>query len=195
MRLSTPRIQPVDMDRLTPEQEELLDKRRGFAGQDQPLNVLRTIAQSPRALKRYLLWSDYILGPHSDLPPRLRELVILRTGWLCRSGYEWAQHCVVGREVGLSDAEIERVKAGPAVAGWSPVEAAALRATDELVADQFITDTTWSALEPLGDKGRMDLVFTCGQYAMVAMLLNSTGVQLEAGRRTEKFCVEFGSGE
>ena len=36
-----------------------------------------------------------------------------------------------------------------------------------------------AALEPLGDKGRMDLVFTVGQYTQVSMMLNSFGVQLE----------------
>ena len=179
MRLAAPRIPPVDMEQLTPEQAELLQQRGGFAGKAEPLNVLRTIAQAPRALKRYLLWSDYILGPHSDLPPRLRELVILRVAWLCRSEYEWAQHCVVGREVGLGDDDITRVEQGPAVKGWSPLEVAVLSATDELFGDQFITDSTWQALDALGDKGRMDLVFTCGQYLMVAMLLNSIGVQID----------------
>ncbi len=182
MRLSKPRIPPVELDRMTPEQEASLAGRGGFAGQAEPLAVLRTIAQAPRTLKRYLGWSDYILGPHSDLKPRLRELVILRTGWLCRSGYEWSQHAVVGRDVGLGEEEIARVKRGAAASGWSALEAAALLATDQLVGDQFIDEPTWQALAPLGDKGRMDLVFTCGQYVMVAMLLNSLGVQLEAGQ-------------
>ena len=186
MRLATPRIHPVDMDRLTPEQAELLEGRGGFAGEERPLKVLRTIAQAPRALKRYLLWSDYLLGPHSDLPVRLRELVILRTGWLCRSGYEWAQHVAVAREAGLTADEIARVKAGPRADGWTPMERASLQAADDLLSTHFITDATWLALSDLGDKGRMDLVFTCGQYVMVAMFLNSVGVQLEAGQEPDQ---------
>ena len=182
MRLSSPRIPPVDLDALTPEQAEQLDRRKGFAGQAQPLNVLRTIAQAPKALKRYGLWSDYLLGRYSDLDVRLRELVILRVGWLCRSGYEWTQHSHVGREVGLTQDEIDRVKDGADAPGWAALEAAALRATDELVGDYFITDATWAALAGLGDKGRMDLIFTCGQYVMVSMLLNSAGVQLDPGQ-------------
>ncbi len=185
MRLSTPRIPPVDMEHLTSEQAVLLDQRGGFAGEDRPLKVLRTIAQAPRALKRYLLWSDYLLGPHSDLSVRLRELAILRTGWLCRSGYEWAQHVTVARQAGLSDDEIARVKLGPGALDWPPLERAVLNAVDELFSDHFITDSTWQALSDLGDKGRMDLVFTCGQYVMVAMLLNSLGVQLESGQELE----------
>jgi hypothetical protein len=44
-----------------------------------------------------------------------------------------------------------------------------------------VSDATWDALAELGDKGRMDLVFTVGQYTQVSMILNSFGVQLEDG--------------
>ena len=37
------------------------------------------------------------------------------------------------------------------------------------------------ALAPLGDKGRMDLVMTVGQYTQVSMILNSFGIQVEEG--------------
>ena len=66
-------------------------------------------------------------------------------------------------------------------AGWSDLDRAMLRATDELTTDHFVTDATWAALAPLGDKGRMDLVMTVGQYTQVSMILNSFGVQVEDG--------------
>ena len=50
-------------------------------------------------------------------------------------------------------------------------------------ADQFITDKTWAALKAhFSDKQCMDLVFTAGQYTQVSMILNSFGVQLDAGQ-------------
>ena len=33
----------------------------------------------------------------SSLPPREREMAILRVGWLCRSGYEFHQHTRIGK--------------------------------------------------------------------------------------------------
>jgi hypothetical protein len=60
------------------------------------------------------------------------------------------------------------------------LDAAILRACDELVRGHFVTDPTWAALAELGDEGRMDLVYTVGQYTQVSMLLNSAGVQLDA---------------
>ncbi len=67
-------------------------------------------------------------------------------------------------------------------AGWSAADAALIRAADELHADQFVTDATWKALgEHFTQKQCMDVVFTAAQYTQVSMLLNSFGVQLDAG--------------
>lgn len=184
MRLSAPRIEPLDMDRLDEEQREVLapfaDPSNKVGG-GRVLNIFRTLARAPKALTGFLAWGNYILSRRNSLPPREREIVILRTGWLCRSGYEFAQHRRIGIDCGLTPEEIERIKAGPDAPGWTPIEAAMLRAADELVADHFVSDASWNALEELGDKGRMDLVFTVGQYTQVSMLLNSFGIQLEDG--------------
>ena len=100
---------------------------------------------------------------------------------MCVFRYEFAQHRRIGLDCGLSEAEIERIKQGPDVPGWSALDAAMLRATDELTENHFVSNATWAALEELGDRGRMDLVFTVGQYTQVSMMLNSFGVQLESG--------------
>lgn len=182
MRLSQPRIAPVDMDRLDEEQAAVLApfaNPENKVGGGKVLNIFRTLAHAPRALTAFLGWGNYMLSRRNSLPAREREIVILRTGWLCRSGYEFAQHRRIGLACGLSADEIERIKVGPDAPGWTALEAAMLRAADELVSDHFVSDGTWAALGELGDKGRMDLVFTVGQYTQVSMILNSFGVQLE----------------
>jgi len=108
--------------------------------------------------------------------------LILRIGWLCRAEYEWSQHVVIGRAVGLSDAEIDRIGDGPDAPGWSADDAALLRAVDELHADACIADATWQALAGrFSTQQIMDVIFTVGQYALVSMALNSLGVQLDEG--------------
>lgn len=178
MRLGRPRIAPLDLGALDAEQGEVLAP---FVERGPVLNIFATMARAPQALKAFLGWGNYILSRRNSLSPRQRELAILRTGFLCGSGYEWTQHHRIGLDSGLSAAEIETIKGGPDAGQWSPLERAILRACDQLVADHFVADATWAALEELGDKGRMDLVFTVGQYTQVSMLLNSFGVQLEAG--------------
>jgi alkylhydroperoxidase family enzyme len=185
LRLTAPRIEPVDLGRLDADQRAalapFLENDSGKVGGGRVLNIFRTLAHAPRALTAFLGWGSYILSRRNALPERDRELVILRTGYNCRSGYEWTQHKRIGLDCDLSEAEIERIKAGPDAEGWSDLDRAMLRATDELTGQHFVTDATWAALAPLGDKGRMDLVFTVGQYTQVSMILNSFGIQVEEG--------------
>jgi len=178
MRLTKPRFEPLSDAELTPEQAEALeDFRPGPV-----LNIFRTLARAPKALARFNAWGGYVLSRRNDLPPREREIVILRTGWLCKSGYEWTQHHRIGLREGLTAEEIERIKAG-AEAGWSAADAALIRMTDELHADQFVTDAAWAELAAhFTPKQCMDAVFTAGQYTQVSMFLNTFGVQLDAGQ-------------
>jgi alkylhydroperoxidase family enzyme len=185
LRLNAPRIEPVDLDRLDADQraalEPFLAADGGKVGGGRVLNIFRTLAHAPKALTAFLGWGSYILSKRNALSARNRELVILRTGYNCRSGYEWTQHKRIGLDCELSGDEIERIKTGPDAAGWSDLDRAMLRATDELTDHHFVSDAAWAALAPLGDKGRMDLVFTVGQYTQVSMILNSFGIQVEEG--------------
>ena len=176
MRLDQPRIAPVDPNRLTPEEAEAL---KPFEGRP-VLNIFRTFARAPKALTAFLGWGNYVLSRRNALPAREREIVILRIGYLCRSGYEFAQHRRIGLEAGLTAEEITAIKTGAQAASWSAPDQALLRAADELHADQFITPATWEALSAhFDEKQRMDLVFTAAQYTQVSMILNTFGVQLE----------------
>lgn len=180
MRLAAPRIRPLADDELSPEQAAALEPvRQGKLG---VLNIFRTLAHAPKALARFNEWGGYVLSRRNDLPAREREIVILRTGFLCRSGYEFVQHTRIGLDCGLTEDEVARIKQGPD-AGWSAADAALIRATDELHTDQFVTDATWSELgRHFTDKQRMDLVFTVAQYTQVSMILNTFGVQLDEGQ-------------
>ncbi|WP_374659652.1 carboxymuconolactone decarboxylase family protein [Phenylobacterium sp.] len=178
MRLAKPRIAPVQDADLSDEQKEILAPMG-----DRVLNIFRTMVQAPKAAKGFLAWGNYVLSKKNDLPAREREIVILRIGYLCRSGYEWTQHLPIGQRAGLTDEEVVRIKAGADAAGWSAADQALLRAADELHHDQFITEPTWTALKThFSDKQCMDVVFTAGQYTQVSMILNSFGVQLDAGQ-------------
>ena len=176
MRLTTPRVAPKAEADMAPELLALLGPRFKAIP---VLNIFRTLAHAPKAFKRFMAWGGYILSDANSLSPRDRELVILRVGFNWQSGYEWAQHVRIGLDCGLLDAEIERIKVGPADPAWSDRDRALLQATDELTADAFITDKTWAALDGLSEKQRMDLVMTVAQYTQVSMMLNSFGVQLD----------------
>lgn len=173
-----PRIEPVSKENWTPEQQELLEPL-DKAGR--LWNVFTTLANHPDLYRQWLPFATYILRANS-MPPRDREIAILRIGWLCRSEYEWGQHMRMGRRAGLTDDEMRRIAVGPQAPDWSAHDRLLLQATDELHADACIADATWQALSRTYSKQQMmDLVFTVGQYNLVSMALKSFGVERDEG--------------
>jgi alkylhydroperoxidase family enzyme len=167
-------VNPLAVDQLEPE-------LRARFGDGPVLNIFRTLANHPGLMKRWLVFGNHVLSK-TTLPARERELLILRIGWLCRAGYEWGQHVVIGKAAGLTDEEIARIPKGPTAPGWSAADRALLCATDELHEDAFISDATWAELAGSWSTQQLiDLVFTVGQYNLVSMALNSLGVQPEPG--------------
>src|SRR6266568_8854063 len=152
-------------------------------------HAMATLARHPELTETFLPFSTRLLL-HSTLPPRVRELAILRVARRCACAYEWAQHVKIAARVGLSEAEIEAagqgkadgVFASPGLA--SPgLDSAVLSAVDELGDTCNVSDRTWAALgEHLDERQLMDLVFTIGAYSMLAMALNAFGVEPEEER-------------
>jgi len=175
----SPRIDPLPEAEWDDETRAILEAILGMGSE--PLNIFTTLARHPKLLKRWLVFGNSLLIK-GILGGRERELAILRTGWNCRSEYEFGQHVVIGRREGITDAEIVRLTAGPDEDGWDDLDAVVLRSADELHADQRISDATWSVLTGYYDDAQIiELIMTVGQYHLVAMTLNSAGVQLDEG--------------
>lgn len=176
MRLSKPRIPPIPEHEWNEEQQEIFKNQRMRGN---VLNIFRTLANHQKLAKRWLVFGNHVLAK-STLPVRDREIAILRVAWRCQSAYEWGQHVLIGQQAGLTPEEIERVKTGAQTDGWTDHERLVMTAVDELKDDAFVSDETWAGLKrTYTDQQMMDLVFACGQYNMVAMALNSFGVQLD----------------
>ncbi len=142
-------------------------------------NIFATLVRAEGLTRRWLPFGGKLLN--GKIPARDRELLILRTGWNCGSEYEWAQHVVLGRSAGLTEDEILRIPDGPG-GEWAPADSTLLRAADELHNDYSITDTTWHSLSEVYDAAQLiELPMLVGHYHMVAMTLNSLGVQLDPG--------------
>jgi alkylhydroperoxidase family enzyme len=141
--------------------------------------VLTTLARHRRLFRRWLpLAAGLIRG--TEMPREDVELVILRTAWNCASWYEWAQHVTLAAAAGLDPSTPVRVIEGAGAEGWSPRQRALLLGTDELHEFQVISDATWELLaEELREQELLELCFVVGHYEMVAMALNSLGVEPE----------------
>ena len=177
VRPSSPRILPLPPAERDPE-SRLHMASIGSRATD---NTFNTLIRHPDLLRQWMPFT-VALAVTGVLPPRLREIAILRTGWLCGAEYEWEQHAILASKVGISDEEIVRVKRGPEAEGWTALEAAVLRAADELHSDACITDETWAVLFAyLDERQLIELPMLVGQYHIVSFTLNTLGIQREPG--------------
>lgn len=160
---------------------QLIAQVAGKVTGSQPLNIFTTIGRHRWLFRRWLVFASGLM-PGGKLSRRDTELVILRVAHITSCEYEAAHHRAIGRRAGLSEAEIDRVAAGPEDEGWSEGDRILLRAVDELLGDGEIGDETWSGLRGfLDDAQLIELCMLVGHYVMVAMTLKTLRVPLEAG--------------
>ena len=90
------RVPYLQKSDLAPEDQALLDRN---------INLHRALVHSPGGARNFSRLGGYIRHK-STLDPRLRELAILQVGYLARSAYEYSHHIKIGREFGVTDADI-----------------------------------------------------------------------------------------
>ncbi len=143
------------------------------------MNTLGTFAHHPALAKAFFTFNGHILSA-TTLTIRQRELIVLRVAHRRRCAYEFAQHVVVANDADISDDEIAALVNGPDDATLVPLEAAVLRAVDELIDDSAISDTTWATLGTWFDTQQiMDLIFTVGTYSTLALMMRSFQLDLD----------------
>jgi 4-carboxymuconolactone decarboxylase len=169
------RIAMRDLSTMTGEDRETVEKN---AMNGQILNIFKVLANHPKLVKRWTPFAGHILSKQT-LPFRDREMLILRVGWLNQAEYEFAQHELIAKRGGVSEADIEKIKQGPK-AEWNEHEAALLQAADDLYESSVVSDAVWATLSrTYSTEQMMDAVFTIGQYNLVSWALNSFGVPLD----------------
>lgn len=173
-----PRIRPVTDP--TDDIKELFAK--GLSRPDgAPLNIFGVLANHPGLLKRFNVLGGLFLSK-GTVPEREREIVILRVGWNCRAVYEFGQHIIIGKRVGLKDNEISALTRSPNTFAWKADDAALIALADDLCTDDCVSDRTWQALAARWDEHQLiEFVMLAGFYRMVSGFLNTMGVQLDPG--------------
>ena len=182
------RVDPIPIREWPPEMRDALAAmlppkprytRQRREGEPKALNTLGTFAHHPVLAQAFFTLNGHLLLA-TTLTERQRELVILRVAAVRKAGYEWSQHVFLGRDVGLTDEEISRVAFGPDAPFWDDVEAALLRAVDELVGDGVISDATWAVLAgDLDAQQLLDLIFTVGAYETLAWMMRSFDLAID----------------
>lgn len=148
----------------------------------EPPAVFLTLGRHRRLFWGWLHFAGRLM-PGGRLSRRESELVIVRVAARRGSAYELEQHRRLARRAGLSREEVAAVEAFGEHPGLSARERLLLRASDELLADQDLSDDLWTALgESFEDRERIEIVMLVGHYAMLATALHALRVQPDQPR-------------
>lgn len=142
-------------------------------------NTMMVLANHPALAKASLDLGRYFML-QSTLTARQIKLIILRVAHRYGSIYQWTHNSLGARQIGISDAEIDAIKAGPADPVWQSEDRLLLALVDATNAGGKIDDTLWHELTATFDKRQiMDLIHAAGYFTSVAWTLIALDVQLE----------------
>jgi 4-carboxymuconolactone decarboxylase len=163
-----------------PDPTSLTVETQGILRQMQPLNIFRMMAGGEGLLRAFSRMGNYLLF-RTKLDPVLREIAIIRVGVLSKATYEVHQHEQMGRTLGMSDALIAAIHAGPDEPAFAPIQAMVMRFTDDIVARVRASDATFAPLiAALPLQQVQELTMTIGYYMMVSRYLETFDIELEA---------------
>lgn len=143
-----------------------------------PSNLVRGLLRINTDVAEGYLALGRALSGSTKLPPRLREMAILRVGTLCGSAYERMQHIDIAHSVGVTDAEVDAVESGD-YACLGEVERVTLQFVDELVVRPKAIETYEAAQSALGEQDLATLTLLVGHYMMTARLLETLEIDLD----------------
>jgi alkylhydroperoxidase family enzyme len=144
-------------------------------------NLHKLLVNSPEMARAFSGLGGYIRH-RSKLDPRLRELAILQVGWLEKSEYEFTHHVKIGKEFGVTDADIEGLMAETAgkPSKLEPLAKAVLRGAREMVRDLAMSEATFSEIKKeLSNEHMVDLVLTIAFYCAVVRVLATMQIDNE----------------
>jgi 4-carboxymuconolactone decarboxylase len=144
------------------------------------LNLLKMLAHSPPVLRGFKALGGALLM-QLELPPRLREAAIIRTGLLAGASYEVTKHLEIGSWVGLTEGELAALDPKGDAQALEPSLRAIVKLADELHAGGRGSEETVRELRVhLSDREVVEAVVTTGFYAMVCRVLETLEIDLEA---------------
>jgi len=179
-----PRYAPLKLEDVSPEGQEQVDNIRTAFNipESRPFPDVSLITLRHPGMFKGQMVLGIELAARGTIPPRERELAILRLALLARAPFEWCEHVDIGKAFGVTAEEIDRVIEGSDAPGWTEHEAALLRAVEELLADHCMSDATWDTLaKTYSEQQMLEVPMLVGSYLMTALQQNTLKIQPKAG--------------
>ena len=166
------RLPYLEPDQVAPEYRDMLKRNT---------NLHKLLVNSPDMAKAFNGIGNFIRHK-SKLDPRLRELAILQVGWLERSEYEFTHHVKIGKEFGVTDADIEGLMAETEgrPSSLEPLAKAILKGAREMVRELAMSEAIFAEIRKhLSDEHMTDLVLTIAFYCAVVRVLATMQIDNE----------------
>ena len=164
------------------EQAKQLGEEIGLPGPMATRSAFRVLANNPPLLKSVFGQLTTLLL-RNTFDTRLRELIIMRIGWVTGSEYEWTQHWRVAATAGIPAEDVLAVRDWKNSDRLTAADKAVLAATDETLAGKTISDATWAEVTKyVTEPGQqVEFVVAMANWTMFSILLRNLKIPVEEG--------------
>ena len=119
-----------------------------------------------------------VIRNHTQVPPDLRELIILRVAVLNGADYEFEAHVPHAKAGGLDDAQIAAAKLDGIAEIFDQEKRCVLRLTDCMTRDIRVAPDVFNAvLQRFGVQVAVEIAATIAAYNMVSRFLLALGIE------------------
>lgn len=172
------RVSLVERENAHPMVKELYEKNMQNSGR--LLNLFKVMGHLPHIGLNFQRMGNSILKGE-ELSPKLRELAILRVGFLTRCRYELTQHTPIALRAGLQKKQIDELGQWKLSKNFTDEEKAVLAYTDEMEVNIQVKDATFNELRRfLSEHSTVEMTATIAYYGMACRILEALQVDMES---------------
>jgi alkylhydroperoxidase family enzyme len=144
------------------------------------LNIMKMLANAESCFGPLRQFGGALLGKQ-QLDPTLREMVILRVAHIEGGKYEWIQHVPIGIAVGVTQEQIDAIKANRFDADcFGDRERATMKLVEEVVNKvRGSEESVRNAAKFLSPRELVELILTIGNYIMMARLTETMRMEID----------------
>ena len=173
------RVPYLKRDDLAPEYRRVYDEILRTRGVVWP--NFEALFHSPEATSRLASFGAYVRFD-SDIPLRLKELVILCAAREANNDFVWTAHEELARERDIAVSIIDAIRDRSAPNGLTGDDAGVVRYAKELLIHHEVSDETFAGVHRLlGHKGTIDLTLLILYYTTLAHALQALKVDIPEG--------------
>jgi 4-carboxymuconolactone decarboxylase len=177
------RLSLASRESVPEDQREAFDEIVKAAGSVPRFGPGSVLLHLPHAHQRLMGFNKF-LRSESSLPKKLQELAMLVTSRELDCQYIWNAHAASAREAGVADATVDALRERKELPKLPDDETAVVRFGQEFFRTHRVSRGTLQlAMEKLGQRGAIELGLFLGNYASLALMVNSFDVDLPPDRK------------